>query len=479
MKAGRIVVAIVAALFALMSLALLFGGAAMVWAHGTQRDADGFITSPDYELVSAGFAVTSAEVDLASETGAWWPTNLADVRFDVAAADDQSVFVGIGPAGDVAAYLGGVARNEVAELGSWGTDVVYESFEGAAPATAPGAQGFWVASTEGTGQQSLTWDVTQGEWTVVVMNADASAGVAATAEAGVRIGVLLAVGIGLLLGGLVLGGIAAGMLVWATGRPRTDEEIAAGAMAGVPAGGYPVTVDGALDPRLSRWMWLVKWFLAIPHFIVLAFLWVAFALLTVVAFFAILFTGRYPRGIFDFNVGVLRWTWRVGFYSYSVLGTDRYPPFTLQQTDYPADLDVVYPERLSRGLVLVKWWLLAIPQYLIVGLLTSGLIWWTTDVGNGDAILQVGGGLIGLIVFIAAVALLFTGRYLPGLFDLVMGLNRWVYRVGAYAALMTDEYPPFRLDSGGSDPNSDPAKPLGPSPSGSEEPIRPAATADR
>ena len=196
-------------------------------------------------------------------------------------------------------------------------------------------------------------------------------------------------------------------------------------------GAYPVSIAGELFAPPSRGWWLLKWLLGIPHYIILCFLSIAFVVVSFIAFWAILFTAKYPRGLFDFNVGVLRWSWRVGFYSYEALGTDKYPPFSLDpDCDYPADLGVAYPEKLSRGLVLVKWWLLAIPHYIIVAFFQGGERW---------------PGLIFIFAIVAAIVLLFTGKYPERIFKVVVGMNRWSYRVAAYASLMTDKYPPFRL----------------------------------
>lgn len=219
---------------------------------------------------------------------------------------------------------------------------------------------------------------------------------------------------------------------------------------------FPLRLDGTFDDGTSRWKWLIKWILVIPHVICLVFLWIAVFFVTIAAGVAILATGRYPRRMFDFVVGVMRWTWRVGFYGANAFGTDKYPAFTLApDASYPAQLDIDYPEHLSRGLVLVKWWLLALPQYLIVGVFAGG--WGVGWTGGPRGV--SGGGLIALLALIAAVVMLFKGSYPPRIFEFVMGLDRWCFRVLAYALLLTDEYPPFRLDSGGRDPGHAPPDP--------------------
>jgi hypothetical protein len=200
----------------------------------------------------------------------------------------------------------------------------------------------------------------------------------------------------------------------------------------------PVCLKGELSEPLSPGLWLVKWLLIIPHLVVLCFLWIAAVFVGLIAFFAVLFSGRYPRGMFDFNVGVLRWTSRVSFYAYRALATDRYPPFTLQSVDYPADLEIEYPERLKNWLVLFKWFL-AIPHYAVLAALIGGS-WGSAPPGHHPF-----GGLLWVLVLIVAVLLLFTGKYHRDIFRLIMGINRWAYRVLAYVGLMTDEYPHFRL----------------------------------
>lgn len=438
---GKVLLIVLGSLGALLALALVAGGIALAIAH-TQRDADGFLSAPTERFRTQAYALTHEGLEIGvSDTPDWVVDRLGTIR--VQASSSDAVFVGVGPTDEVRRYLDGVAYDELTELDFRPFRQTTRAFSGGAPAAPPGEQSFWVASAAGTSTNSFSWKVAEGSWSLVLMNADGSRGVTADIELGAKVGWLLRVGLLLVgVGGLI--GLASGAMIFfgvraaGAGADGGAAAIAAGAPAATT---YPVVVEGRLDDPLSRWLWLVKWFLAIPHFVVLAFLWAAFLVLTVIAFFAILFTGRYPRSLFDFNLGVLRWTWRVGFYCISTLGTDRYPPFSLAaETDYPATLEVPYPERLSRGLVLVKSWLLAIPHLIVVAILTGSVSrgWFGNDIAWP--------GLIGILTLVAGVILLFRGRYPNDLFSLLVGLNRWVYRVLAYVGLMRDEYPPFRID---------------------------------
>jgi hypothetical protein len=425
----RVAVAILGSILAVTGVGMLVGGGAATVIHLTQRDDDGFLTSPTEQVSSDGYAVTTEGIDLAGIDEWLVEQGVGRVRIR-AESRLRPAFVGIAHEADLDRYLADTAHDQLREI----DPDRYRSRDGGPPPTVPAQADIWVASAAGEGAQTIEWDARDGQWAVAVMNADGSRAVAADVSVGAKLAVLPWIGGGLLFLGL-LGVAVGGGLIGIAARGTAGAAPAVPAAATEP-GVYPVAVEGELDPGLGRWLWLVKWLLAIPHYVILAFLWIAFTVLTLIALVAVVAAGRYPRSIFDFNVGVLRWTWRVGFYSYGALGTDRYPPFTLGPADYPATLDVPYPEHLSRGKALVKWWLLAIPHYLVIAVFTGAYT--TADV-------QVP-GLTAVLVVIAAVALLFTGRYPRDIFGLVVGLNRWVFRVIAYAALMRDEYPPFRLE---------------------------------
>ncbi len=404
------------------------------------------------------------------------PANvLGTVRIRATSANGAPIFIGIAPQTDVDRWLGGVAHEHVTSVSFGPFNTETQLVNGNAAPAPPGTQTFWVTSTSGTRTQTLTWPTEGGHWSAVLMNADAARGISVDVNLGAKTGVLLPVGLGLGFLGLLVLAASALMMVFGLRRREESQPTTAPVRPPPPEASpvfssapsaYPLRLDGHLDPTTSRWLWLVKWLLVIPHVIILVFLWIATGLLTIVAGFSILFTGRYPQAIFDFNVGVMRWTWRVAFYAVGAFGTDRYPPFSLDpDARFPADLTIEYPGRLSRGLVLVKWWLLALPQYLVVGVFAGG---WGAN-SNGLWRWVGGGGLIFLLVLFAAVVLGVRGRYPESIFDFVMGMNRWCFRVLAYAALMSDEYPPFRLDSGGVDPGSLPVVPTAPVSGGSSD----------
>jgi hypothetical protein len=217
-------------------------------------------------------------------------------------------------------------------------------------------------------------------------------------------------------------------------------------------GSYPARLGIEAPLEVKNWRPLVHWVLAIPHIIILYGLRVLRQVLTIVAFFTVLFTRQIPRSIFDMIVMTRRYGWRVS--SYILWMRESYPPFSFTPSAEddgmdPAWLSVEYPQELNRWLVLVKWWLLAIPHYIVLAVLFLAAI---------------------VVAIIAFFAVLFTGKYPAGLRSFLIGVSRWSWRVSAYAGLLRDEYPPFSLENGS--PSRSPAQPIGipPQPAPSDQP---------
>ncbi len=196
---------------------------------------------------------------------------------------------------------------------------------------------------------------------------------------------------------------------------------------------HPVRYWADYPEKSSRGILLLRtflgWLILLPHFFLLWILSIAEVFVFFIAWWAILFAGKFPRGMFDFVVKVLRYSlWVSG---YMVMLTDRYPPFfgaAEPGADYPVHLEAAYPEKSSRGILLLRtffgWLYVGIPHGFCLYFLALAVM---------------------VVEFLAWWAILFAGKFPRGMFDFAVGVTRWSTRVNAYMLMLTDAYPPFSL----------------------------------
>ena len=190
--------------------------------------------------------------------------------------------------------------------------------------------------------------------------------------------------------------------------------------AGGAAGAYPVRLEASRQAEYNRFLPLIKWLIALPHYIVLLFLGIGALFAVLIAFFAVLITGRYPRGLWDYVTGVHRWAMRV--VAYVFLLADEYPPFSLEDDPaYPVRVEFDYPEHVNRWRPLVHW-LLIIPYAFV-----AGILFYVAEI----------------VAFIGIFVILFTANLPQGMFNLILNPLRWQLRSNAYGGFVVTRYPPF------------------------------------
>jgi hypothetical protein len=442
-------------LIALVGFGFVGASVSLGWATATRDDA-GFFSTSSERFESDSFAITSDKTDLGDPgPDDWWADReLATVRVAVDSATAGELFVGIGPEAEVEAFLADVPHDEVTDVDfrPFSADYRRQNADGTAMPSPPMDETFWVAQAAGDATQTITWNLEPGNWVIVVMNADAVANVSADIELGGKLDYLVPIAIGLGVAGVVLLAAGAAMIIGGAVRRQVDEQAASGAGPGavVPVDDrafrpYPLRLEGHLDAELSRWRWLVKWLLAIPR---------RRARLPVDRL-----RGALRRGLSDPVHGSLPFDLRLQRRSAALdvagqllrqqrPGHRSLPPFTLDAAVRPPSTSTTSISRAascwsSRGC----WRSTPAHHRRVPRGPSERQRWHRVGAGRQAAQAARGGGGTALV-----------HRALPtGLHDLIMGVNRWTYRVIAYVALMTD-YPPFRLDQGGNDPLRDPTK---------------------
>ena len=206
MSGGRVALLIVGIVVTLLALAALAGGAALIVLNHTERDSAGFFSTGNETYATDSHAIVSEDLDIGTDGPDWLfeEGRLATVRVRGASADDRELFIGIGPTAQVREYLAGTSHDVVTDLDFDPFRATYSRSQGTDAPTEPGAERFWGASAEGAGTQSVEWEVAKGNWSVVVMNADASEGVDARLSLGAKVGFIFWIGLGLVIAGAIL-----------------------------------------------------------------------------------------------------------------------------------------------------------------------------------------------------------------------------------------------------------------------------------
>jgi len=215
MSAGKIVLIVLGSLGLILGLALAAGGGLVLVAENAFRDAQGFFVSGTHPFARAGYAITSERIDLGvnPERGASQIGGIFTLRLRVASSNGKDIWIGIAPSSDVDSYLGNAEHDEVTDVSLRPFRATYRHVDGPAIPAAPARETIWVAKDSGPGQRTVLWRPRTGNWTVVVMNADGSPGVAARMSVGVRVRFLTWIGIGLLSAAL-LAFVAGGLMLY-------------------------------------------------------------------------------------------------------------------------------------------------------------------------------------------------------------------------------------------------------------------------
>lgn len=213
MTTRRVMVLVLGCVLLLPGIGLVFAGGGLALTYGVARDSAGFVTSDHSEVRSTARAVTVQDAGVVVDAGTpdWGLRRLdADLRLQVSSDPaGPGLFVGIAPAADVATYLQGVARDQV--VATDGTALTYRRIDGSALPNLPTAQPFWLSSATGAGTLTLDWPATRADAVLVLMNANGSPGVAATATLGAEAGFILPMAYGMLGLGVLL--VAAGLVL--------------------------------------------------------------------------------------------------------------------------------------------------------------------------------------------------------------------------------------------------------------------------